>query len=374
MNENAINLNKSKRLMNVEILRILSMFLIVCNHFLGHCLNLQDYDMTDSNRFILWFLRGICYMGTNLFILISAYFQSRSRFKPKSILLLIAQVLFYSIVLYLASVWCGITHFSYYSLTNVLFPILSSIYWFVTCYVGLYLLSPYLNKFITILTQRQYRSLLFILFSFFSVVPNIFFNSTWLNWGGSSGIVWFVFLYLIAGYIRRYINVDNIPMKRLLPILLVFLFLPLISKIVIANISLYFTGEVIGSSIFFVKNSVILLPMSILFFLAFLKIKIIGRTNEKIIEFISSSMFAVYLISENMFLREHLWKYCREIVESCPSMIPLYVVTIPMIIMVICIFIDQIRKLLFGLLSRTGIPQKIERVVSKFTSQLYTDL
>ncbi len=374
MNEIVTPVNKSKRLMNVEILRILSMFLIVCNHFLGHCLNLQDYDITDSNRFILWFLRGVCYMGTNLFILISAYFQSRSRFKPKSILLLIAQVLFYSIVLYLASVWCGLTHFSYSNLTNVLFPILSSSYWFVTCYVGLYLLSPYLNKFIAILTQRQHRSLLIILFVFFSVVPNIFFNSLWLNWGGSSGIVWFVFLYLIAGYIRQYVNVENIPIKKLLPVLIVFLFLPLISKIVIANISLYFTGRVMGSSIFFVKNSVILLPMSILFFLTFMKIKIAGRTNEIIIEFIASSMFAVYLISENMFLREYLWNYCGEIVDRFSSMIPLFVVVVPILIMVMCILVDQIRKLLFGLLSKTGLPQKIERFVSKYTSSLYSDL
>lgn len=373
MTENSIYY-KPKRLMNVELLRTLSMFFIVCNHFLGHCLNLQDYDMTDSNRFVLWFFRGVCYMGTNLFILISAYFQSKSRFKAKSLLLLIAQVLFYSILLYLISVLCGITHFSYISLTKVLFPILSSSYWFVTCYVGLYLLSPYLNRFITIFTQRQYRSLLIILFVFFSVVPNVFYDSTWLNWGGSSGIVWFVFLYLIAGYIRQYINVEDIAMKKLLPVLVVFLFLPLFSKIVIANLSLYFTGKVIGSSIFFVKNSVILLPMSILFFMVFMKIKITGRTNEKIIEFIASSMFAVYLISENMFLREYLWDYCRCIVERCPTMIPLYVVAIPMLIMVICILIDQVRKLLFLLLSKTGIPQKIQHLVSKFTCALYSDL
>ena len=129
-----------------------------------------------------------------------------------------------------------------------------------------------------------------------------------------------------------------------------------------------------GSSIFFVKNSVILLPMSILFFLTFMKIKIAGRTNEIIIEFIASSMFAVYLISENMFLREYLWNYCGEIVDRFSSMIPLFVVVVPMLIMVMCILVDQIRKLLFGLLSKTGLPQKIERFVSKYTSSLYSDL
>lgn len=374
MSGNTLPVKKSKRLLNVELLRILSMFFIVCNHFLGHGLCLQDYDMTDSNRFILWFLRGICYMGTNLFILISAYFQCRSHFKSKSILLLIAQVLFYSIVLYIISLLCGLTQFSYSSLISVVLPILSSSYWFVTCYVGLYLLAPFLNKLIASMSRRQLLSLLLVLFIFFSVVPTIFFNSTWLNWGGSSGIVWFIFLYFVAGYIRYYVDVESISTKKLLSVLIIFLLLPLLTKIIIANISLHFTGRVIGSSLFFVKNSIILFPMSVFFFLAFMKIKVSGRFAERFIEFIASSMFAVYLISENMFLRESLWTYCQQIVENTPSMIPLYVIAIPVAIMVVCILIDQIRKFVFWLLAKTGIPQKIEGFVSKYTGKLYSDL
>lgn len=373
MSEN-VAIKKPKRLLNVELLRILSMFFIVCNHFLGHGLCLQDYDMTDSNRFILWFFRGVCYMGTNLFILISAYFQCKSHFKAKSILLLISQVLFYSVVLYVISIFTGLTEFSYSSLVSVFLPVLSSSYWFVTCYVGLYILAPFINKLINSLSRISLRNFIIILFIFFSVIPNIFYNSTWLNWGGSSGIVWFIFLYLVAGYIRLHIDVESIKLKRLMPVLVLFMLLPLITKVAIANISLYFTGKVMGSSLFFVKNSIILFPMSVLFFIAFMKVKISGNLLEKLISFVASSIFAVYLISENQFIRDFLWQRCTSWVEKEPGLIAVYVIVIPLFILLACVFLDQIRKLIFYLMSKTGIPQRIENFISKYTQRLYNDL
>lgn len=374
MNNSTNGINKPKRLLNVEILRVLSMFMIVCNHFLGHGLSLQDYDLNDGNRFILWFLRGICYMGTNLFILISAYFQCKSRFKAKSILLLLCQVLFYSIALYGVSVAFGLAEFSYSGLVKVLFPVLTSSYWFVTCYVGLYILAPFINKFIQSLGKGQLKKLILILFVFFSVVPNVFFNSSWLNWGGSSGIVWFIFLYFVAAYIRLYVDISRISMRKLFPLLILFMLLPLLSKIIIANLSLYFTGNIIGSSIFFVKNSIIIFPMSVLLFLAFMKINISGKVSEKIIPFFASSIFAVYLISENIYLREHLWSFCTRMLGGNSTLVPLYVIVIPVAVLLACIFIDQIRKCFFSLCGKTGLPQRLEALISTYTNKIYTDL
>lgn len=374
MNHLANVINKPKRLLNVEVLRVLSMFMIVCNHFLGHGLSLQDYDLNDSNRFILWFLRGVCYMGTNLFILISAYFQCKSRFKAKSILLLLCQVFFYSIILYGVSIALGLAEFSYSGLVKVLFPVLTSSYWFVTCYVGLYILAPFINKLIQSLSKDQLKKLILILFVFFSVVPNIFYSSSWLNWGGSSGIVWFIFLYLVAAYIRLYVDIAQISLRKLLPLLILFMLLPLISKIIIANLSLYFTGNIIGSSIFFVKNSIIIFPMSVLFFLTFMKINISGKISEKIVPFFASSIFAVYLISENIYLREYLWSWCVRIVGEDSTLVTLYVVAIPIAVLLSCIFIDQIRKCFFFLCGKTGVPQSIEKFISRYTSKIYIDL
>ena len=107
MNGHTSQVKKTKRLMNVELLRILSMFFIVCNHFLGHDLGIEDYNFDDPNRFVLWFFRGLCYTGTNLFVIISAYFQCKSRFRLNGLLQLIYKVLFYSIIIYFISLLSG---------------------------------------------------------------------------------------------------------------------------------------------------------------------------------------------------------------------------------------------------------------------------
>lgn len=374
MTEHIQILSKPNRQINIELLRILSMFFIVCNHFLGFGLSLQDYDMSDPHRYALWFLRGVCYTGTNIFILISAYFQCMRIFKIKSLLLIVCQVWFYSTLIYLLSILFGLTEFSYNEMLTSIFPILSSSYWFVTCYVGLYILSPFINKFISNLTKTQHLTLLVILFIFFSAIPNFCYNSSWLNWGGSTGIVWFVFLYLVAAYLRFHIDISNVSMKKLTALLVLFMLLPLLSKVIIANLTYYLTGTIIGSSLFFMNNSVIIFPLSILLFLTFMKIKISNRGAVRVISYVASSVFAIYLISEHPQLREYIWDFSTEFALSISMPIPISVILITCAIMLLCIAIDQIRKFVFFMFSKTGIPQKIADFLSVYPKRIYTDL
>lgn len=192
--------------------------------------------------------------------------------------------------------------------------------------------------------------------------------------GGSTGIVWFVFLYLVAAYLRFHIDLSNVSMKKLTALLVLFMSLPLLSKIIIANLTYYLTGKIIGSSLFFMNNSVIIFPLSILLFLTFMKIKISNRGAIRVISYVASSVFAIYLISEHPQLREYIWKFSTEFAVSISMPIPISVILITCAIMLLCIAIDQIRKFVFFIFSKTGMPQKIERFVSKYTSSLYSDL
>ena len=374
MSEPITEISKPKRILNIELLRILSMFFIVCNHFLGHGLCLQDYDTCDPNRFFLWFLRGISYTGTNLFILISAYFQCSGHFKSKSIMLIICQVLFYSILIYVLAVLFGLTDFSYKGFIVSAFPVITSSYWFVTCYVGLYILAPFINKFISTLTRFQHKTLIVILFVFFSVIPNFLYNSSWLNWGSSTGIVWFVFLYLVSAYIRYYIDIATINSRVLFVYLILFMLLPLLSKICIAHITILLTGTVVGSSLFYMNNSIIIFPLSILLLLVFMKLDISSKRAAKIFTYLASSVFSVYVISEHFTLREGLWIFCANLIENKSLMIPIYVIVISIVIMLLCILIDQFRKLVFTLCAKTGVPQRIDVFIARYTNKIYRDL
>lgn len=377
MNSTAFTQTKrKKRLANIELLRILAMVLIVANHFTGHGLKLMDYEFDNPCSIFNWLVRGIGYMGTNLFILISAYFLCKSNFKSKGLLLLWAQTLFYSVILYLITYILGWHSLDIKGVALSFIPLISSQYWFVTCYAALYILSPFLNKFIEALViagERVYLTFCFVLLLFFSVIPSFFYFSQWINWGGSSGIVWFVVLYFIGGYIRNFLKIDEIKVKKekVWIVTIILWCLPLISKLIIAYTTNFVFGTVIGSSIFYVKNSIILVPASIMTFIAFFTFDIKNEKIVRSINWIASGIFSVYLIHDNGFVREHLWRYVVRYIH--PDSYSLIYETFIVIISIfcVCLLIDIIRKYIFKLLGYTSLPQKLtSRIVTYIDSKM----
>lgn len=143
------------RLGNIELLRILSMLLIVCNHFEGHALAIQGFEWGAAHLYSNWLIRGIGYIGVNLYVLISAYFLCQSSFKAKKLLKLLIEVWFYSMIIYGLFVGTGQVSFSFMGFFKSFLPTLCSQYWFITCYVVLYALSPFFNKLIVALSEKQ---------------------------------------------------------------------------------------------------------------------------------------------------------------------------------------------------------------------------
>ncbi len=132
-----------------------------------------------------------------IFVLISGYFGINLRIK--SLLNLILQVVFYSLSLTLLGVYvfnlgCPV------DVIKSLLPISGNYYWFVTVYVELLLLSPFINKLLVNLSNRQYISLLVILG--FLIFWFGLLRKTNISIDGKN-IVYFIFIYIVGGGIRR---------------------------------------------------------------------------------------------------------------------------------------------------------------------------
>ena len=159
-----------ERQANLELLRIFSMLMIVMMHLLNHGKILETTARGSLSYYLVWILFGVSFVSISTYILISGYFLCETSFSFRRILKLEGQVWFYSVILYLASLLLLRQPFDMSSLIAAAFPVLSCEYWFVTMYVGMLALSPFLNKLLTGLTQRQFRLLLGILFVLFSPV------------------------------------------------------------------------------------------------------------------------------------------------------------------------------------------------------------
>lgn len=103
---------KKQRNIQIEIIRILAMFMIVLGHvFLyGHVAeNVQNSMMT---REIITAIKVFATPGTDIFVLISGYFLLNSKMSVKRITILWLQILFYSVSLYLFMTVLGTNTFS----------------------------------------------------------------------------------------------------------------------------------------------------------------------------------------------------------------------------------------------------------------------
>ena len=95
-----INVSKGSRNSNLELLRILAMFLIVLFHFSYH--NFTDINIIASNpnNYIINFTLMLGKIGVDVFVLLSAYFMIHSKFTLKKFLILIGELYFYSYLIY----------------------------------------------------------------------------------------------------------------------------------------------------------------------------------------------------------------------------------------------------------------------------------
>lgn len=129
---------------NIELLRILAMFFVLICHALMRTHGLPSQEQIWSNlipSYLYVFLSSIAMGGVNIFILISGWYGIR--FNKKGIFKIIFEVLF---LLWLIFLFFFLKGDEDLTLQNLKLSLgLSSGYWFVMGYLGMYILSPILN-------------------------------------------------------------------------------------------------------------------------------------------------------------------------------------------------------------------------------------
>ena len=98
-----------KRMANIELLRGLSMLMVVMLHFLGkgELLPTLTGNM-DATGYVAWFMESLCIVAVNVYMLISGYFLVESSFKLGRLLSLMLQVIFYSVLVPVVLVCTGV--------------------------------------------------------------------------------------------------------------------------------------------------------------------------------------------------------------------------------------------------------------------------
>lgn len=273
------NYKKAPRRSSLELLRIICMLFIVAHHFGIHG-QYGDMQMSQFNSFIIMLLSAGGKLGVNIYVLISGYFLVGSSFKLRRLINTIALTIFYSVSIYLVMLFALPEYsFSFGELFSRIFVIYKSNYWFVTCYVAMVLLSPFINKLINALSKREHLALVLLLVLMSSHLPRL---DSYFDF---SQIGWFITVYIIAAYLRLY------PEKIFS------------SKLItgVASLVLCITIGLLSASTDL--TNILCLATSVALFTFFNNLEIKSRA----INLISKTTFGIYLIHDNKLVRQVLW-------------------------------------------------------------------
>ena len=202
---------KDSRKSNIEMLRVLAMLMVTMLHALGHGGVLDQYKFGTLGYVLFWTIETLCYVAVNVFVLITGYFMVTSETKISRIIKLYFQVEFYTMLCLLVAKFIFFKPIDLRDILNTLFPFTSGTYWFVSAYVILIALVPFLNKFIKSINRQQHFMAIVLLTVLFCIIPTFMFWSRDIL-GNGYNFIWFIVIYITAAYIRIY--GDEIPKNR----------------------------------------------------------------------------------------------------------------------------------------------------------------
>lgn len=325
-----------KRNSNFELFRIICMCMITISHLLGQG---KVFENTSETEFVvsIHFLEAVCNVAVNYFVLLSGFFQIRTNIKK--IVSLLLQLQFYSILSWgISCIFVDRNEFNLISLIRSIFPVLNNQWWYMSCYIGLVLLSPLLNKSLKSIGKQQLKIGLCIAVLLFSVIPTatqllkvpIFLGSI----GDGFTLSHFILLYSIGFYLACYIKNAK---KTLCIAMYIF------STIIIGVINIRYS--MIGGEPWYTYNNIFVIAQSIALLLL---VQASGKAlplPAKTVNRIASMTLPVYLMSNHKLIRSWLYLEVCQVDKfyNTPLQIPMILFD-AIAIFAICISIEYIRE------------------------------
>lgn len=331
--------NALTRESNVELLRIILMLSIIMYHLLVHGAKLGsgpdgNYSVENESSVVYILLKSFLVLSVNCFVFISGFY--RIKFKISTCISLLAQASFYGMLItftfgLLSLQYVGIKH-----VFSAIFPVFAGIWWFITAYFALYLLSPLLNNAIDSFTKGQF---LFVLLSLtiINCICGFLFEAGPMGVNRGYSLVSFVHIYFMAQYIRKYTNLDML--RKWAP------FAYAVACTCIFLLALLSVGELdeFGIQKVFAYNNPLVLIAAVSLFFIFQRITL----KSNFINSISPYVLGVYLFHDHPIMRKHLIEYMYSLSHQYSAAAHfLLLISFTVLIFVAGYLVDKVREAL----------------------------
>jgi len=363
---------KKERNHGIDFIRIIAMYGIVINHIIYFPKTLIKYKKFKELKLLHIFL----FWHNNGFAFISGFIGYKKH-KYSNLFYLWMCVFFYSVIIHFYYLKYKPQFVRNINLYYNLFPIIFNRYWFFTSYFGMYLFIPIINKGIVYLNKIELKISfisLIVIFVFWHDIMNL--RNDIFNTNKGFSVLWLMIFYITGAYFGKY----KIKYFGTIKIYIFFInfFIYMFTSIIYYNIYNYnmksLTGRIRQKIIFKLKqlftenyDSNLKVIQSISIILVLLQINY-SIYLGKIISFIGTLTFGIYLIHSNICIANDILKDLFDNEQNNLSILSVYRLFINkgLLIFIICAIIDYLRYLIFNLLKI----RKICIIIDKFLFEI----
>lgn len=344
----------------IELLRIVAMMLIVMSHF--SLSSAKYWNLVEEGRMgqafeavkIMYF-DVLGQPGAIVFFIISGFFfysssnwENQKRKAFRQVWKTWSKTFFYSLIM-LIICWIYIKKPTLKQIGTAILPFSFNEYWFITCYITVYLFAPILNKLIDTMLNKEFRFILSMLFllMFPALLNGGILNNLLLAFGG----------YLVGAYMKRYKEeINSIKTKNIIVVALIDYFVMLVSVFCskYIGISTYHSAHFTHYPLSFI--------LAICIFILFLRMP---PFKSKIVNKLASGTFAVYLITVYPLFADYLLKEIIHIssYQDLGWLIFFINIGTSFAVYIICSSIDII---IFGILDKAKAKLKLDKINNIF--------
>lgn len=336
---------------NIELLRLIALWMIVAYHTIAFCVY-HNYPDAGAIYKAIWLPLHI---GVVLFILISGYFGIKP--SAKGFVRLLSYMFIYTVPLGLIQIYQ--TGGGIIDVLKKCMFVSNTPFWFMRPYLCLYLAAPIINRLLEKSTTKQLIQTILIL-SFIAVYLGL----TRFDHGmlGGKNVVNFSLIYILGFSIRKYRLWEKMKKWQFLVVFIIINALEMLIYIVFAH-------NIVGEGFFwlcFQYCSPALIINGVLFFCFFLGLR---QIKSNVINWLASSALAIYFIHTIVLygvispIACSIYEYNSHFLFVFPT-----ILLLSAIVSLGCIFIDKLLFPVWYLTSKMALP--IEKIVGVFSAKI----
>lgn len=336
-----MNEKNYQRNIGFDYVRVLAIFAIICGHMytFAEFNQILAADTKGIEYYLSYFFKVLGMIENNVFFLITGiYFKSTD---IKKILQRVGKLYINIIII---SVICFIIFTIFFKIPITMDLLLISFmpfsmngYWFLSVYILLLLLAPFINSIWDIISKK-YIFGIYLLFFYISVIIPSLFGSEKIITGGEYSISFAVLLFVTGRFIGEYINCY----KKLWGFL--YLFLTILTFLYVSIIKYEIFECNIIEHMINGSNKLVpfVLSVSIVCF-AKQKEDIINiNILNKVVTITAKSSLMVYIVHCNKYFIKFVFPYIRFIWEKTGMSYIIYILVVSLILLILLTFLNVI--------------------------------